>query len=294
MFKNKGPGLANNMFRRLSFPLLRRFGILNYPDAFMNYPLWRWQALFKDVFGGKLAYISFTGGEPLLHYKKMNDLIRTVSESSEDYRIRFDTNGSVIPVFSYEFHKKIAYVVSYHKSQARIDTFLKNLELLSKQGNVYMIQRIINSEMELEDAMNDMELFNSHGYYMNISPAFFTVENWSKGNVELLRKVTTDIDYELRIERKTKNKMCKYPEFGFRLLPNGYAEIYPCHNKVINLMKERSPNKLFTKGPMVCASRDCTCLHTYGFVAGIDRNAYSFDILGNFVEDNKAHRKDRR
>ena len=291
MLGNKGPGLADTPLRKALFPLLRKIGLLRNSDAFMNYSIDEWKRLFGEIFKDKIAYISFTGGEPLIHYAKITELIKTLAERSDEYMVRFDTNGTIVPSFPEEFKDRISYVVSYHKSQAPQEKFVKNLQSISKQGKVLMVNRVVDDENGLQDAVQDMKLFESLGYYTNITPAFLNVKNWKKSNVDLIKEITCDIDYEFRVDRKTKGRRCRYPMFGFRLLPNGFGEVFPCINKAHNLMRKHSLKGLFSDKPMVCQSTDCTCLHAYPFIENIDRNAYSYDILANFVNENKAHKE---
>lgn len=290
MFRNRGPAIAHNRFNKIVFPALKRLNIFKYPDAFMNFPLNIWQDLFSGIFKGKFAYLSFTGGEPLIHASKITELIKTIADVSNDFIIRFDTNGSLIPQFPDELKKHIAYVVSYHPTHVKFDEFLSNLDKISNQGNIYMINRVVHQE-ELADALKEMDLFQSYGYYMNISPAFFDVLTWKKENQELLKCVTYPLDYQLRIERKTVGEKCKWPIFGFRLLPTGYADVYPCHKKIINLLKTKNLNNFLSKEEILCPSTNCTCLHAYSFHNCTERNAYSYDILHNFVKENINHRK---
>lgn len=290
MFRQKGPWVPKYYIIKPLPSILRKFNILKHADAFKNYPVIIWQDLFAKIFKDKIAYISFTGGEPLFHNKKIIKLMETVADVSDDFIIRFDTNGSVIPRFPEEFKEKITYVVSYHGSQVKLDKFLQNLEQIGKQGTIHMVNRVVFSETELSDAIEEMKLFAMKGYFMNISPAYFDVSGWRKENIELLKSVTHPLDYELRVERKTKGKKCRWPTIGFRLLPTGYADVFPCHNKTINLLKTKNLNEFLSKKEIVCPSVDCTCLHAYSFQDCTERNAYSYDILDNFVTENIDYR----
>jgi organic radical activating enzyme len=290
MFREKGPWVPINKSNNIFPAVLRSLQLLKYADAFKNYPLARWQELFATIFKGKIAYVSFTGGEPLLHNNEINELIKTVADVSDQFMIRFDTNGSIIPHFPKEFIDHISFVVSYHKSQVPLDKLLSNLENISKQGKIQIINRVLHSEDELPEALKEIDLFAAQGFFMNITPAFFDVNTWKKENIEILKKVTSPLDYQLRVERKTKGLTCKWPLIGFQLLPTGYAHVFPCLTDTVNLIKTKDIRKVLSKTKVVCPSTNCTCLHAYSFLDCTDRNAHSYDVLENFVRENAAHR----
>src|SRR5205814_1436289 len=101
------------------------------------------------------------------------------------------------------------------------------------------------------------------------------------------------VDFKLKMEKETLGKRCLYPSFGFQLLPNGYAWMPPCTDKVINLMKTKDMSPLLFKGGMVCPSDNCVCLHQYSFIVNdhvMDRNKDSMDILGSYVKAQTEHR----
>src|SRR5260370_28319332 len=79
MFREKGPLKPRNTFRKLTYETLRRIGVMQYADALLNYPLADWKDLLRGIFKGRNAYLSFTGGEPLLLLKAIFEIIETVA-----------------------------------------------------------------------------------------------------------------------------------------------------------------------------------------------------------------------
>ncbi len=291
LFRSMGPWLPKNGPTKALCSLLRSVGILKYADAFRNYPLSAWQDLFARLFRGKIAYVDFTGGEPLFHYKKLTELMRTIAGVSDDVLFRIDTNGSVVPEFPPDLVGNITYNISYHKSQISTDRLLRNIEQISRQGKIRMINRVVADEHDMTEAVKDAEFFSSRGLFLNINPAFFDISAWKEENRDLLRKMIHPMDYALKIDKQTRGKKCKYPVFGFMLLPSGYGCVPPCSSRTLNVMKAGTLDGLLIGKEIRCPAPQCVCLHQYSFTEGIKRNAESFDFLDNYVKDHLIHRR---
>ena len=293
MYKQRGPWLPKQRLSRSAFDLLRKLKVLKYTDAFRNYPLQTWQELFAQIFKDRIAYLSFTGGEPLIHQKNLLGLMRTLADVSEDFVVRFDTNGSIVPDFPPGLREKISYNISYHRSQISLDKFLDNLSRIAEQGRILMINRVVHHEDEMSEAIREMEFFAARNLFLNINPAFFDIRHWKQANIDLLKTVTHPLDYGLKIEQRVTGKSCKYPIFGFQLLPSGYAWVPPCSSRTVNLMKTKRVDDVLIRKAIKCPSKTCVCLHQYSFTEGIRRNAHSYDIMDNFVREHIQVRKER-
>lgn len=285
MFKNRGPRLPHNKFETYAFNFFNKIGLFHKADSFENYKIENWIELFKELskYRNNL-YLSFTGGEPLIYWKKIDLIITEIKKYFSKFKIRIDTNGSIVPNFSKENIEYISYNVSFHPTQIRKDVLFKNLEALNNKGQVYMVNRVINENDSIEEIKNEINEFKEKGFYLNINPADFNVSTYKKEKIEFLKSIKPEIDYKYPIENKTIGKKCIYPIFGIQLLPNGYGWIPPCDSKqVYNLIK--NPNnivKLLKDKPIICPSK-CVCFHQYPWV---EKGYQDIDIMKEYVKRN--------
>lgn len=296
MFRQRGPGVARTPLQKWLYPKLVQMGIFQYSDAFLNYPLRQWQDLFRALFAGHNTYLSFTGGEPLLLWKQVFELIRSVVEVSKEWIIRFDTNATIAPPFPEEWKSHLSFNVSYHRQEVKdFPVFVKNLDRLAAGARSVMMNRVVHEESDIPIFLEELRFFKERGYFLNFAPAFFNLDGWSEEHRRIARSLIHPIDYQLKIDKATKGKHCLYPSFGFQLLPNGYAWVPPCDDKAINLMKTKDPTPLLYKGGMTCPADHCACLHQYSFVTENNvfaRNKDSMDILGSYVRLQETHRSE--
>ncbi|WP_375724540.1 radical SAM protein [Arcobacter sp. KX21116] len=289
MFKNRGPKLPKNKFQKYAFYVAKEMGIFNYADSFKNYKIEEWIKLFKTISETKdELYLSFTGGEPLVLYKKLNKIILELSKMFKKLNIRIDTNGSVIPIFDDEIKKYISYNVSYHPSQIDVNQLLSNLKKIDDNGKVLMVNRVVFNS-DIESINQEIILFKDKGYFLNINPAHFSLKGYSEKNIEVIKSIKAPIDFNNSLKKNNVGKLCSYPMFGLQLLPSGYAWIPPCDNKnVVNLIKKpHEIEKLLKKEKFACPS-ECVCFHQYPFSTN---NEYKDnDIMNEYVERNVRHR----
>jgi organic radical activating enzyme len=297
LFKTGPPRLPKNIIQRLYFPLLQKAGVFQKAHAFDNYPLKDWLDLFEKIFEGKKAYLHLSGGEPMLYFRDITQIMERTAKVAEDCWFRFDTNGSITPDFPEKLKPRIGYNVSYHKDTIPdLDRFIASLKALSKQGNVIMVNRVVASEDELTVAVDEMRKLAKLGYFMNITPAFRDVSKWKKENVKLFKKTIHPADFELQYMGKTKGEPCIYPTFGFMLTPNGHGYVQPCNvNRAVNLMGSKdkwTPEDILYKHSIACPVPYCNCIGQYSFTRPLqERNTKSYDILKNFADSQMEYRR---
>lgn len=294
MFREKGPFVPRTSLRRAVYPLLRRLGLLDYADAFLNYPLQDWKSLLQDLFRGKSAYLAMTGGEPLLLWKQIETLIAGVDEVAREWTIRFDTNGTVVPAFPSAWKSRMEFNVSCHRDEMKdFDAFLRNLDRLASGARSVMVNRVVCTEEELRGIESEIAFFKARGFMMNAAPDHFDLERWSEEGRRILERVIHPTDFGMKLLRQNRGRSCFYPAFGLQLMPNGYAWIPPCDTKVVNLMKTRDASALLSRGAITCPAGQCVCLHQYSFIDDpivLARNAGSTAILDNYVRAQAQHR----
>jgi organic radical activating enzyme len=289
MYKNRGPRLPKNKFEKYIFNTFNKVGIFHKADSFDNYRIEEWIDLFKNLSKyRKNLYLSFTGGEPLIYYKKIDFILKEIKNNFSNIKIRIDTNGSVIPNFSEENIKYITYNVSFHPTQIKKETLFKNLLELDKNGAVYMVNRVITEYDTVNIIINEIKEFKQKGYYLNINPADFDISNYDKTKISLIKSLKSEIDYKYPIEDKTIGKKCIYPMFGFQLLPSGYAWIPPCDSATVYNLINNPDNilKLLKQDSIKCPSK-CVCFHQYPWV---EKGYKDIDIMKEYVERNIAKR----
>lgn len=288
MYKNKGPRLPKNKAEKIIFDVARKLNVFHYADSFKNYDMQKWLTMFTELSKQKQQiYLSFTGGEPLIDYKKIEVIIKHLETCFKDIMIRIDTNGSKIPLFDESIKKYITYNVSYHPSQTSKNTLIDNLKKLDSQGKVLMVNRVITDD-EISNINAEVDEFNQHGYYLNINPANFSISKYHDDDVDILRQYKSSIDFDSPLYSRTVGKSCAYPTLGFQLLPSGYAWIPPCDNQtVVDLINKPSMlDKLLKKNSIICPSQ-CVCFHQYPWT----ENGYSdINIMKSYVERNIQHR----
>jgi organic radical activating enzyme len=295
MLREKGPLAPRNPLRKVLFPLLQKIGVMDYADAMLNYDLEEWKDLFRVLFKGKNAYVSFTGGEPFLLWKQIFELVKVLEKEAATWMVRVDTNGTVVPPIPEEWKSHLSFNVSCHREQMRdFDKFMENLGKITAGAQSVMVNRVVHTEEEMGGIYDEVRMFRDRGYFLNVAPDHFQLSQWSPESQQKLRALIHPVDFKLKMEKKTLGKKCIYPAFGFQLLPNGFAWVPPCHDRVINLMKTQDPSPLLSPGGMTCPSDDCVCLHQYSFIVDenvVARNKGSMDILGSYVAAQTGHRK---
>lgn len=288
MYKNRGPKLPKNKVEKIIFSAAKMLGIFQYADSFKNYEMSKWLTMFTELSKQKQQiYLSFTGGEPLIDYKKIEEVIKHLENCFEEVMIRIDTNGSKIPDFDESIKKYITYNVSYHPSQTAKNTLIENLKKLDTQGKVLMVNRVISQD-ELSTIDTEVDEFKKHGYFLNINPANFEISKYTENDMTILTRYKAAMDFNYPLYSSTIGKSCDYPQFGLQLLPNGYAWIPPCDDKtVIDLInKPFSLNELLKQKPLSCPTK-CVCFHQYPWV---EDGYQDIDIMKNYVDRNIEHR----
>lgn len=290
MYKQRGPRLPRNRLENYMFKLLFKIGIFKKADSFINYDLKKWITLFIELSKfRKNLYLSFTGGEPLLHYKKINIFLKEIEKYFQKLYVRIDTNGSIVPIFDEDIIRYIYYNISYHPSQINKNLLIKNLNYISKTGKILMINRVITEKDKVEEIRKEISEFKKLGYFLNINPSHFDIRNFSAEHKDFIKKIKADIDYECSLENKNIGRLCLYPTFGIQLLPNGYAWIPPCDLKnVIDLIHYPSNiNKILKRRSIKCPNK-CVCFHQYPWAF----NGYeTMNIMEEFVNRNITHRE---
>jgi organic radical activating enzyme len=289
MYKNRGPKLPKNKFEKYIFNMCNKMGFFYKADSFYNYSIEKWIYFFKELSKyRKNLYLSITGGEPLIYYKKIDFILTKIKNDFSNLKIRIDTNGSIIPNFSQENIQYITYNVSFHPTQIKKEVLFKNLSDLDKNGAIYMVNRVITECDDVDTIYNEIKEFKQRGYYLNVNPANFDVSNYDKTKLNFIKSLKPEIDYKYPIDGKTVGKKCIYPMFGLQLLPSGYAWIPPCDSiTVYNLIKHpKNILKLLKQNPIKCPSK-CVCFHQYPWV---EKGYKNFDIMKEYVERNISKR----
>lgn len=293
MYRSRGPRLPRNKFEEIGFAWARKLGLLDYADAFRNAPLEQWLAVFDQLAKDKrVLYLSLTGGEPLLHHKKLNTLIEHLLDIFEQVQIRVDTNGSVIPKFSERVRQHVTYNVSYHPSYTTLDKLLEQARKLNDQGRVHMLNRIVQTSDDMRMIADDVETAHEAGFYLNVSPANFDVSSFQPEQLAILQRYVRPKTFDLAIHGGTAGKNCGYATFGFQLLPNGWAWIPPCDNdQVVNVLRQPSAYRQLLKPAAIACPGQCVCFHQYPWVVDGYRD---LDIMGAYVADSSRFRDEIR
>ncbi|MGB9855713.1 MAG: hypothetical protein ACPLKS_04145 [Caldisericum exile] len=289
MFKNHGPRIPSDRISKLFFKIAHYLGLFDYADSFLNHKIDKWIQLFTEISKiKKQLYLSITGGEPLIYYKQINTIANELKNLYNKFLIRIDTNGSIIPQFSHDIKNLITYNVSYHPTQVKLDKFCNKLNSLKEQGQILMINRVINSDSELSKVVEELEFFSKMGYYLNVNLDHFDITKFSEKTLNYIKKIKSNVDYILPLFSKTIGNQCSYPTFGFQLLPNGYAWIPPCDmNKTINIIdKPINFLKILKNKPIICPAQ-CVCFHQYPWALDGYKN---FNIMAEYVIRNVGHR----
>lgn len=142
---------------------------------------------------------------------------------------------------------------------------------------------------EIIGLLDEIEYFRRQGYFLNMNPMDFNLNEYSPEAREVLSMVRSEIDVSLPMLWQTVGRSCEYPSLGMQLLPSGYAWVPPCEEKkAVEVIRNPENFRRLLKTERFICPRKCVCFHQYPWVTG---GYDDIDIMKGFVERNKQWRE---
>lgn len=266
----------------------------HFAHCFDNYPVDEWIGAFQRHFASNRLSLVITGGEPLLDYKRMAELVNYLTRMPTVECIRIDTNTSLEKrAYKAVDPRKITLMCSYHPAQTSEDEFFSRIDgILSMGFRIGMVNYVITKDSaphferryrilaEKGVPLNPNAMWNSKGLYSEV-------------NTCLLRAYMPRLDYSYRTQLcSPKGKPCFFPAVAYSM--NQWGAIHVgCHPNLQGQFFETELPQLFS-GSVPCPLNTCGCLDMYSFLAGQDRNQTPNPLATYHDVLMKLHRRRRR
>lgn len=233
-----------------------------------------WIAAFRKHFSGVDLALCFTGGEPMLDKRATNELLNKLLREPYVVKCKIDTNGTWNPSGWTLPKEKLSLMMSYHPTQANMQTFLKNLDgLLKYQWPVVLVNWVMlpghfGGLMELTWQLKD------RGIPLNLLPVDGSNASYTDAEKLILDEYLMPDSRDICNGVSPMGEACLHPAVSYKVYPNGDVEV-GCHEHLTGSLFSELP-KLF-KSYVPCPRDQCLCLEKWTFLERL--GLYNVDPL---------------
>jgi len=239
---------------------------------FDNHPIDAWVAAFRKHFAAYDLALHFTGGEPMLDRRNVDELLTKLVAEPYLKAVKVDTNGTWNPESWSVPKDKLMFMMSYHPSEASDETFLSNIDRIRAAGwNVVVVNLVmLPGRFDVLPVMRDH--LKPRGILINVIPVDGQIASFSQKEIAILREYTLPETWDVRTGASPYGQECLHPAVAYKVFPDGSLEV-GCHEHLSgSLFDERLPDLFDSYVP--CPRTQCLCIEKFTFLKD----------LGNFNE----------